>query len=62
MHTKTGRPYRNTLGHYHAGQAPNCRCYPEPVMDIDLLTFPARVYRNGRISTMNRQQFEQMMR
>jgi hypothetical protein len=25
-YTKTGRPYRNSLGSYHAGQAPNCRC------------------------------------
>lgn len=59
---KNGLPYRNTLGHYHAGQAPNCRCYPESVIDLDLVTFPARVYRNGSITTMNRRQFEQIMR
>lgn len=23
-----GTPYKNTLGHYHAGQCPNCRCLP----------------------------------
>ena len=61
-YTKSGRPYRNTLGHYHAGQAPNCRCYPEPIVDLDLTTWPARVYRNGRITTMTRRQFEQIMR
>lgn len=60
--TKSGRPYRNTLGHYHAGQCPNCRCYPEVIVDLDLMTWPARVYRNGKISTMNRKQFEQIMR
>ena len=61
-YTKTGRTYRNTLGHYHAGQAPRCRCYPEVLMDLDLTTWPARVYRNGRISILTRKQFEQMMR
>ena len=59
---KNGLPYRNTLGHYHAGQAPNCRCYPETVIDLDLVTWPARVYKNGSIQTMNRKQFEQIMR
>ena len=61
-YTESGRPYRNTLGHYHAGQAPNCRCYPETVIDLDLVTWPSRVYRNGSIVTMNRRQFEQIMR
>ena len=61
-YTKSGRPYRNTLGHYHAGQCPNCRCYPEVIVDLDLTTWPARVYRNGRITTMTRRQFEQIMR
>ena len=61
-YTESGRPYRNTLGHYHAGQAPNCRCYPETIIDLDLVTWPARVYRNGSIITMNRRQFEQIMR
>jgi hypothetical protein len=60
-YTKTGRPYRNSLGSYHAGQAPNCRCYPETIVDLDLVTWPARVYRNGKITTMNRRQFESIM-
>lgn len=58
---KTGRPYRNSLGHYHVGQAPNCRCYPETIVDLDLVTWPARVYRNGRIAAMNRGQFEKII-
>ena len=53
-----GTPYKNTLGHYHAGQCPNCRCYPEPVVDLDLLKFPMRVYRNGHIERMPRKRFE----
>ena len=61
-YTKTGRPYKNTLGHYHAGQAPNCRCYPEPIVDADLVTWPSRLYQNGRIVTVTKKQFEQIMR
>ena len=53
-----GTPYKNTLGHYHAGQCPNCRCYPEPVVDLDLLKFPMRVYRSGHIERMPRKRFE----
>lgn len=53
-----GTPYTNTLGHYHAGQCPNCRCYPEPVVDLDLLKFPMRVYRSGHIERMPRKRFE----
>lgn len=25
------------LGHYHAGQGPNCRCYPEPVLSDKII-------------------------
>ena len=53
-----GTPYNNKLGHYHAGCCPNCRCYPEPVVDLDLLNFPMRVYRSGHIERMSRKRFE----
>lgn len=53
-----GTPYKNTLGHYHAGQCPNCRCYPEPVVDLDLLNFPMRVYHSGLVERMPRKRFE----
>lgn len=53
-----GTPCNNTLGHYHAGCCPNCRCYPEPVVDLDVLQFPMRVYRNGHIERISRKQFE----
>ena len=53
-----GTPCNNTLGHYHAGCCPNCRCYPEPVVDLDVLQFPMRVYRNGHIECISRKQFE----
>jgi len=50
-----------TYGHYHAGDIFNCRCYPEPVIDLDLITWPANVYWGGRIQRMTRVQFEATM-
>ncbi|MCM1059457.1 MAG: minor capsid protein [Eubacterium sp.] len=47
-------------GKYHAGDIYNCRCYPEPVVNIDYVTFPAKVYYNGAIRTMSRKQFEKI--
>lgn len=60
IHRKDGKPYRNTLGHYHAGQCPNCRCYPEPIIDLSQISWPARVYHNGSISRMSKRTFERM--
>lgn len=62
LRRKDGRPYRNTLGHYHAGQCPNCRCYPEPIIDLSQVSWPARVYHNGNISRMNKKTFERMVK
>jgi len=47
-------------GDYHPGQIFNCRCYPEVVLDIDGINFPAKVYRKGRIETMKKDQFMKM--
>lgn len=58
---KNGKPYRNSLGHYHAGCCPNCRCYPEPVIDLDLVNWPARIYHHGRIQSISRRNFERIM-
>ena len=58
---KNGRKYRNTLGHYHAGCCPNCRCYAEPVIVLDVFSWPMRIYRNGSIRRMARKEFETIM-
>lgn len=50
-----------SVGHYHAGNIWNCRCYSEPVLEIDDIRFPARVYYNGQIIMMNKSEFEQIM-
>lgn len=49
--------YRNTLGHYHAGCCPNCRCVAMPVVFVEDLKFPVRVYQNGTITKMNKIDF-----
>lgn len=51
---------RSTLGKYNAGQAPNCRCTAFPVTSLDLISWPARVFRGGSIQRMNRGAFADM--
>lgn len=52
---------KSTLGAYHAGLAPNCRCYQQPVIDLDVVSFPHKVFWNGSIVSMTRKQFERVM-
>mgnify|MGYP000849982678 FL=1 len=61
LHRTDGKPYNNKLGSYHAGCCPNCRCYSEPVVDIDVLDWPMRVHQNGTIGRVTRKQFERMI-
>ncbi len=56
-----GTRCRNTLGHYHAGQCPNCRCYPEPIIDLDLLEWPNKIYIHGNIVWIGKKEFERIM-
>jgi SPP1 gp7 family putative phage head morphogenesis protein len=48
-----------SYGPYNCGDAPNDRCYPEVVLTLDDIAFPARVATKGRIITMTKQQFKQ---
>jgi SPP1 gp7 family putative phage head morphogenesis protein len=50
-----------SVGHYHAGEIWNCRCYAEPVIEVDYLDFPHKVYYGGQIVSMSRKQFEGVM-
>lgn len=50
-----------SAGHYHSGNIYNCRCYPEPLLDIDDVRWPHKVYQNGQIISMGKRQFEQIM-
>lgn len=47
-------------GEYHAGETFNCRCYPQAIVDVDNVSFPAKVYRSGKIETMKKDQFINM--
>lgn len=58
---KTGRRYHNSLGHYHAGCCPNCRCYARPVINLDAFTWPMRIYRNGTIQRISRREFSKLI-
>lgn len=49
-----------TLGKYQAGQSPNCRCDCNVVVDLEQISFPARVYRRGSITSMTRRQFSKI--
>jgi len=46
-----------SVGKYAAGNVFNCRCYPEPVLRIDQVRWPHRVYVRGSIRMMTRAQF-----
>ncbi len=45
------------VGYYHAGNIWNCRCYPEPLLEVDDVKWPHKVYHNGSIQTMNKHEF-----
>jgi SPP1 gp7 family putative phage head morphogenesis protein len=51
---------KSGLGHYHAGQAPNDRCYQAPVLSLTDIAFPARVYWGDAIVHMTKPQFRQI--
>lgn len=48
---------KSGLGTYAAGSCPNCRCYSEPVLDVDDIRFPAKVHHHGSVTTMGKQAF-----
>lgn len=48
------------VGYYHAGEIYNCRCYPQPIVKLDFVKWPAKVYYQGRIQKMSRKQFEKI--
>ncbi len=49
-----------SYGHYHAGEIFNCRCYPAPVVSLEDIQWPHKVYYQGRIQTMTLAQFKKI--
>ena len=52
---------KKSYGNYHAGNIFNDRCYPSPIIILDDLTFPVKVYRNGNIVKMSKKQLSELM-
>lgn len=50
-----------SVGAYHAGCIWNCRCYAEPLVEIDDISWPHKVYYSGTIQTMTKAKFEEIM-
>lgn len=48
------------LGHYHAGNAPNCRCVSIPLISLAQVAWPAVVYRHGALQRMTMAQFAEL--
>jgi SPP1 gp7 family putative phage head morphogenesis protein len=48
------------VGKYNAGNIFNCRCYPSPLVTLNRVKWPAKVYYQGGIQTMTREQFEKI--
>lgn len=48
---------RSTLGHYHAGNCPNCRCVALPIVLIEEIAWPAKVHTGDAIVRMGKQRF-----
>lgn len=48
------------VGAYNAGEIYNCRCYPEPLIDINDVSWPRKVLYGGKIITMTKKQFKKV--
>lgn len=51
---------KSSLGVYNAGEAPNDRCYPEPVVTDKQLHWPHKAYVGGRVRYITLAQFRAM--
>ena len=49
-----------SYGTYQAGNTFNCRCYPEPLIYLDQVSWPHKVYHNGTIREMTRSAFKKI--
>jgi hypothetical protein len=51
---------KSTLGHYPAGGAQNCRCVSLPLVRLDEVAWPAKVYHSGQITRMRMADFKHL--
>lgn len=50
-----------TQGFYEPGGIYNCRCYMEPLISVDQVTWPHKVYYRGRIKRYNKREFQKIL-
>jgi len=50
-----------SVGRYHAGNIWNCRCFSEVLVDIEDVKWPHKVYMNGQIQTMSKNEFMKLL-
>jgi SPP1 gp7 family putative phage head morphogenesis protein len=48
---------KKSHGHYHAGETFNCRCFARPIVRISDVTWPSKIYMNGRIQRILKGEF-----
>ena len=53
--------HEKNVGYYNAGNIYNCRCFPSPLITLDKVQFPCKVYHNGAITKMTKAQFQKIM-
>lgn len=49
-----------SYGNYHAGCIFNCRCFAMPILKIDDISWPAKIYTNRKIQYIKKADFIQM--
>jgi hypothetical protein len=49
-----------SIGTYHAEELEGCRCISLPILRLDGIKWPVRVYRRGHITVMDRKQFKRL--
>ena len=54
--------HEKDYGAYHPGEIFNCRCYAAPLIDYEDVSWPHKVYYNGKISTMTLAKFKAINR
>lgn len=49
------------VGKYNAGNIYNCRCFPRPLISLENVNWPCKVYYNGSITSMSKLQFQNII-
>lgn len=47
--------------YYHPGGIYNCRCYSEPLLSVDDISWPHKVYHKGKVTLMSKKTFTSLL-